>query len=85
MLKILMIVHGVGGESFFLINRGWRRILKLQDIARHIKWLIGKKIRVFLWSANWHPHGALAPKFGSRVIYNAASYPRAKVSSISGE
>ena len=64
---------------------GWRRILKLQDIARHIKWLIGKKIRVFLWSANWHPHGALAPKFGSRVIYNAASYPRAKVSSISGE
>jgi hypothetical protein len=55
----------------------------LREIAKQfIRVKIGDGMKTFLWFDNWHPDGGLIDKYGTRVIYEAASNKEAKVSSI---
>ena len=58
----------------------WRAILKLRDeVRKFIKFEVGDGKTILLWHDLWHPAGVLIQRFGSRVIYDVASNPKAKV------
>ncbi|XP_075663456.1 uncharacterized protein LOC142633065 [Castanea sativa] len=58
----------------------WRAILKLRDeVRKFIRFEVGDGKSIFLWHDLWHPAGVLIQRFGSRVIYDVASNPEAKV------
>ncbi|KAK9282856.1 hypothetical protein L1049_011080 [Liquidambar formosana] len=57
----------------------WRQLLKIRDKTRpFIKHIIGNGESTFLWHDHWHPLGPLFPRFGSRVLIDAAIPSNAK-------
>ena len=61
----------------------WRPILKLRDeVRKFIRFKVGDGKSIFLWHDLWRPIGVLIQRFGSRVIYDAASNPEVKVDSV---
>lgn len=52
----------------------WRKILKLRNVViQFIRYIVGNGKGTFIWHDNWYPFCLLKLRFGTRVIYNAAS------------
>ena len=61
----------------------WRAILKLRDeVRKFIRFEVGDGKTIFLWHVLWHLVEVLIQRFGSCVIYDAASNPKTKVDSL---
>jgi hypothetical protein len=61
----------------------WRMILKLREIAKRIlKFEVGNGENIFLCLDSWHPSGILFEIFRHRVVYDAQSSLKAKLSSV---
>jgi hypothetical protein len=55
----------------------------MRGIAKRIlKFEVGTGENIFLWFDCWHPDGILIDVFGHRVVYDAQSNLKAKLSSI---
>ena len=77
------------GKCFWIVRIpqeftwNWRAVLKLRDEARKfIRFEVGDGKTIFLWHDLWRPTRALVQRFGSHVIYDAASNPKAKMDSM---
>jgi hypothetical protein len=77
------------GRSFWSVNIPqdcswcWRRLLKLRNVAwNFIFFEVGDGQNIHLWSDNWHPCGVLIERYGFRVVYDASSRLKSKLSSI---
>ena len=49
------------------------------EVRKFIRFEVGDGKTIFLWHDLWHPARILVQRFGSRVIYDAASNPKGKV------
>ena len=49
------------------------------EVRKFIKFEVGDGKTILLWHDLWHPAGVLIQRFGSCVIYDVASNPKAKV------
>jgi hypothetical protein len=61
----------------------WRKLLKLRVLAKHfLKFDVGDGENIHLWLDHWHLCGILFDSYGFRVVYDAQSRLKAKVSSV---
>lgn len=57
----------------------WNKIMKLRDCFYDcIKVKVGNGRDTYTWVDNWHDHGSLVKRYGTRLVYDAASNMRSK-------
>lgn len=55
----------------------------MRDVAKKIlRFLVGDGNNIHLWLDQWHPDGILLEQYGYRVIYDARSKIKAKLSTV---
>lgn len=79
----------LSGRSLWLVevhgdvSWTWRKLRKLRSVAwSFMQYKIGNGRNTWLWVDNWHPHGSLMNKCGTRVICEAMSITDARVSEV---
>ncbi len=61
----------------------WRKLLQLRPLIQsYIQYQIGDGSSTSLWYDNWHPHGPLISKYGTRIMYDSGIPEGAHVSTI---